>query len=378
MKTKSQNVFWLSIFRRPLMSLLILAAIGFVSFGFVGKVVETIIVWRETNRLEGYYRSIGAIYKDFEREEHLYAEGVALIEQSPAFAFGDFRRQTAGFMRDAYNVDFDFGTMDVGETLYADASLWHGEGVYNLDCWFYGTLVDYQLINTNKKPILFAGYMLVFDVDEVLAGYPERIQAGNNYVVWIPARYTIEIDQMQPHLDKMQLGQRYLMRAWSNPSFPFSATGVNAVNLNDAFNLKPLDDKDLWYIPVEKDETIDLALPQYEGIRLEIDRLNENLRSILLIGTSDMSAMPDVQVDSKAYFLVEGRWLNREDEEQARHVIVIEKGFSEIRRIGIGDQITFTLRALKDPYHSYIRGEEDIRHWRDYPSKTVSYEVVGL
>ncbi len=125
MKTKSQNVFWFSIFRRPLMSLLILLAIGFVSFGFVGKAVETIIVWRETNRLEGYYRSIGAIYKDFEGgEEHLFSEGAAIIEQSPAFAFGDFKRQTAGFMQDIYNVDFDTGTMDVGETLYADASMW--------------------------------------------------------------------------------------------------------------------------------------------------------------------------------------------------------------------------------------------------------------
>lgn len=378
MKTKSQNVFWLSIFRRPLMSLLILLAIGFVSFGFVGKAVETIIVWRETNRLEGYYRSIGAIYKDFEGEEHLFSEGAAIIEQSPAFAFGDFKRQTAGFMQDIYNVDFDTGTMDVGETLYADASLWYGEGVYNLDYWFYGTLVDSQILKTNKKPVLTSGYLLVFEVDEVLAGYPERVQPGERYVVWVPVNYTIGFEKIEVHLKEMRLGQRYLIRAWSHPTFPFSVTGVNAVNLNDAFNLKALDDKDLWYIPAEKDESIDLSLSKYEGIRLEIDRLNENLRSILLIGTSDMSALPEVQLDSKYFFLVEGRWLNREDEEQAKPVIVIAKNLAETRGIGIGNQITFTLRALKDPYHSYIRGEEDIRHWRDYPSKTVSYEVVGI
>ncbi len=51
-----------------------------------------------------------------------------------------------------------------------------------------------------------------------------------------------------------------------------------------------------------KDESIDLSLSKYEGIRLEIDRLNENLRSILLIGTSDMSALPEVQLDSKYFF----------------------------------------------------------------------------
>jgi len=36
------------------------------------------------------------------------------------------------------------------------------------------------------------------------------------------------------------------------------------------------------------------------------------------------------------------------------------------------------MRALKDPFYSYIRGEEDIRHWREYPNKTVTYEVVGI
>ena len=95
--------------------------------------MEKIIVWRETNRLEGYYRSIGYITKDFEGEEHNYAEGAALIEKNPAFAFGDQRKQAAGFMQDYYNTDFDYGTMDVPETLYADASLWYGEGVTNID-----------------------------------------------------------------------------------------------------------------------------------------------------------------------------------------------------------------------------------------------------
>ena len=147
--------------------------------------------------------------------------------------------------------------------------------VYNLDYWFYGTLVDSQILKTNKKPVLTSGYLLVFEVDEVLAGYPERVQACERYVVWVPVNYTIGFEKIEVHLKEMRLGQRYLIRAWSHPTFPFLVTGVNAVNLNDAFNLKALDDKDLWYIPAEKDESIDLSLSKYEGIRLEIDRLNE-------------------------------------------------------------------------------------------------------
>lgn len=120
--------------------------VGLVSYGFVGKAVETILIWRETNRLEGYYRSIGYVTKDWEGEGHSYAEGAALIEQSPSVAFGDLRKQTAGFMQDYYNTDFDSGTMDVPDTPFMTASLWYGEGVNNLDYWFYGTLVHLKII----------------------------------------------------------------------------------------------------------------------------------------------------------------------------------------------------------------------------------------
>jgi hypothetical protein len=151
-----ENIILKSILRKPIIGILLTVLIGLVSYGFVGKAVETFIVWRETNRLEGYYRSIGLITKDFEGEEHSYSEGAALIEQSPSFAYGDFRRQTAGVMQDYYNTDFDNGTMDVPETLYADASQWEGEGVNNLDYWFYGTLVHYEEVYTQTKPVLFA------------------------------------------------------------------------------------------------------------------------------------------------------------------------------------------------------------------------------
>jgi hypothetical protein len=153
----NKNVILKSIIRKPIVAILLTLLIGLVSYGFVGKAVETTIVWRETNRLEGYYRSIGYITKDFEGEEHYYAEGAALIEQNPAFAFGDQKRQAAGFMQDYYNTDFDYGTMDVPETLYADASLWYGEGVNNLDYWFYGTLIDYEELYSKEKPVFFLG-----------------------------------------------------------------------------------------------------------------------------------------------------------------------------------------------------------------------------
>ena len=176
----------------------------------------------------------------------------------------------------------------------------------------------------------------------------------------------------------MEEGQRYFLRAWSYPNVGYVVGGVDAVNTDNAFNLKAIDDENLWYIPVKEEETINLSLPQFNSVRLEIERLNQNLRSIMLIGTNDMSALPEVQLDSKNLFLVEGRWLNHYDEIQAKPVIVISKNLAETRNIKIGDHLTVTMRSLKNPFFSYIRGKQDIENWKTYPYQTNTYEVVGI
>jgi len=253
--------------------------------------------------------------------------------------------------------------------------------VENLDYWFYGTLLYYEKTYLEEKGNeFFAGYMLIFEVDQVLAGYPENIEAGKNYMIWIPARYTLEVEQMTPHLDKMVEGQRYLIRAWHHVSYNFSVTGapIETENWVETFNLKALDGDDLWYIPVDKDESLDFTLPEYEKLALEMDRLNQNLRAIHIIGTGDMSAMPDTQLDAKDKVILKGRWLNRDDEINARNVIVISNNLAYARGISLGDRLTMTIRSLKDPYFVYIRSQEDIENWKTYPSETIDYEVVGI
>ena len=376
-----QNVILKSIIRKPIIAILLTLLIGLISYGFVGKAVETILVYRETNRLEGYYRSIGYVIKDPDSEEHPFADAAEIILQSSEVNYGDLQKNAVGVLQDSHNTDFDTGKMDFGETLYAPASIWVVEGVENLDYWFYGTLLYYEKTYLEEKGNeFFAGYMLIFEVDQVLAGYPENIQAGKNYMIWIPARYTLEIEQMTPHLDKMVEGQRYLIRAWHHVSYNFSVTGapIETENWVETFNLKALDGDDLWYIPVDQHESLDFTLPEYEKLALELDRLNQNLRAIHIIGTGDMSAMPDMQLDAKDKVIVEGRWLNRDDEVNARNVIVISKNLAETRGISLGDRLTMTIRSLKDPYFVYIRSQEDIEDWKTYPSETIDYEVVGI
>jgi len=379
------NIILKSLLRKPAVLLIIIFLIGLVSFGFVGKAVETFLVYRETTRLEKYYRSIGYIEQsDFENELNPFQTGADLIRQSPALEFDDLRIQTAGFMRDYYNTDFHSGTMDVGKTLYSEPSFWYGEGVNNLDYWFYGKLIDlskeYESDPKLKKIQVFTGYQLIFQVEEVLAGYPERIEESQNYVVWIPVRYTENIDEMSPFLESMEVGRNYLIRGWSHPSFNFSVVGlpISVVNQYETMNLKPLDGQDLWFIPVEDNQRIDLNQSEYKFIRQEVDRLNQNLRSILLVGTADMSAMPEMQLDAKYNYLVDGRWLNRDDDLSSKAVMVISKNLADTRGLSVGDELTITMVALKDPFVSFIRSAEDIANWRSYPSQEVTYEIVGV
>lgn len=377
-----KNILLKSTMRQPFISILLILLIGLVSYGFVGKAVETLIVWRETNRLEGYYRSIGYIAKDWEVEEkHTFSEAAEIIGGSPAIAYQDLVRTTSAVMRDYYNLDFETGTMDVAETDQLPASMWAGGGVFNLDYWFYGTLIHYEKQYAEENGVeFFAGYLLIFSVDEVLAGYPERIQSGRNYVMWIPARFTVEINQMAPQLDQMEVDHKYFIRAWHRPggNYIVSNLPISVWNQRQAFNLKALDDENLWYLEVGKDEKIDLTLPEYRKLKLEIDRLNANLRTITLIGTSDMSAMPEMQPAQKWNYLLDGRWINHQDEIDGNQVIVIPEPLAKIRNIKIGDEINFTIHSLTDPYFSYIRGQLDIENWKSYPSQEITYRVVGI
>lgn len=385
MTKKPENIILKSLLRKPIIAILLTLLISLVAYGFVGKAVETILVYRETTRLEKYYRSIGYIEQtNPENEQNPFQAGAEFIRQSPDLAFDDLRIQTAGFMQDYYNTDFHKGTMDVGKTLYSEPSLWYGEGVNNLEYWFYGKLIhfskEYESDPKLKKIQIFSGYQLIFQAEEVLAGYPERIKENHNYVVWIPVRYTENIEEMTPYLETMEVGSSYLIRGWSHPSFNFSVVGlpISVENQYETMNLKPLDGKNLWFISVEDNQRIDLALPEIEALRLEIDRLNQNLRSILLVGTADMSAMPEMQLDAKHNYLVDGRWLNHDDNLTSGKVIVISKNLADTRGLSVGDDLTVTMIALRDPYVSYIRSAEDIANWKNYPSKKLTYEIVGI
>lgn len=55
------NVCLRSALRQPVQTLVLLLLVGAITFAFVSRVVEYLVVNRETDRLAGYCRSIGSL-----------------------------------------------------------------------------------------------------------------------------------------------------------------------------------------------------------------------------------------------------------------------------------------------------------------------------
>ncbi len=113
-------------------------------------------------------------------------------------------------------------------------------------------------------------------------------------------------------------------------------------------------------------------------IKNDIDVLNENMHTLGIITTSDMSAMPRTQEASRMYYLTEGRWLNHQDDLSGNKVIVLSEEFAHIRGFKLGDEIQLTFRPLKDTYYGLIRDGIDESAWRSYPTYQETFRIVGL
>ncbi|MBE3119971.1 MAG: ABC transporter permease, partial [Candidatus Atribacteria bacterium] len=349
----SQNVPLTSSFRQPVRTLFLVLLVGAISFAFVSKAVEYIVVQRETGRLGGYYRSIGSLERSDGNDAGGVSQGANLILKSPYLAYEDRRRVSSGVLQDIWNADVDHIMSDNSST---PAGLL--TGVHNSDMWFYGTLSERDLRSAG-----FGWYSLTFQVDKVLAGYPEDLAAGselNLHFILAGHEYSI------PKIESMQVGQRYLIRGWFDHGTSYSE-----------IQIRPLDDADLWYLPVEAGSDVDLNAPSLAGIKNEIDILNQNQHALFLVGTTDMSALPDMQESSHLFFLVDGRWLNHQDDLDGRRVIVIQREFANVRGLKLGDTISMTLRGLRNPFWGYITGD-DRENWRTYPTQQETFEIVGI
>ncbi len=369
------NVPLISSLRKPFSSLLLLILFGLISFGFITKAIGYILVQRETGVLGSYYRSIGVLENVNDPESGDVSAGIDLIKTSPNFAYGDQRQLVSGVLQQTYN--------SYGRFFWSNSRIMNGYpqeywfNVHNTDRWFIGELIANEEVKDDKRKQpedkITIGYYLEFRIDTLLAAYPEDARQGSS----IGVLFMFEGNEAAvPLIAEMEAGQRYLVRSWKEVGFPLDFDWENT-HLAD-LELLPLDDQGLWYIPLASGASIDFSTPAMASIKNDIDILNENLHVLGIITTADMSAIPNTQETSREYYLVEGRWLNHQDELAESKVIVVPNDFAAMRDYKLGDEITLTFRPLKDTFYGLIRDGVDTFAWRTYPTYQDTFKIVGL
>lgn len=358
------NIFLKSTLRQPVRSFLLLVLFGLITFGFITKAVQFILIQRETGVLGSYYRSIGTIEKIEDPILGDISAGVNLISTSPYFAYGDQREIVSGVTSQFYVPNHGISNNAWFIRTYPEEQ-W--PNVHMTDMWFIGELTLKEEAVTESGKSL--GYYLDFHIDTLFAGHPDYITEGRTIKYeFISEDYPDSI----PFIDEMVVGQRYFIRGWEN------VLGKTFNLYDNWFEIKPLDDKQLWYIQLGDGESIDLNDPALASIKNQIDILNENLHTQWIYTTADMSAMPQMQESARVYYLLEGRWLTHQDHLDANRVIVVNEELASMNELQLGDELAFTFRSLTDTYYGFIRDGMDAENWRSYATYQDTFTIVGI
>ena len=249
------NVPLISTLRKPSSSILLLILLGLISFGFITKAIGFILVQRETGVLGSYYRSIGILENSANPQSGDIAAGIDLITTSPYYAYGDQREIVSGVLQQIYNSDIHTPQANYPDLMMALPEKWVAH-TDNADIWFIGEVIKKEEVKDDKRKQpenkITIGYYLEFNIDTILAAYPDDANQG----LLIGVLFMFEGNEAAvPLIEKMETGQRYFVRSWNIPYMYLDLAWENTHQAN--YQLLALDEGQLWYIPLAKDASID-------------------------------------------------------------------------------------------------------------------------
>lgn len=333
-----------STFRRPLSAILLILLLGAVSFGFVSRTVEYLVVSEAVEETSKYYKSVGYLTTGNAAVGDV-TEGARVLAESDLVAINDVQRFCTGTLQDIYNADLD--------GYFSRAS-----GANASETMFWGELIDleHRLPEMNEN-ITQETYSLRFLIKERIYGYPEYTPEGT--YVTLTYNQEEEKEDFKKAFDSLELNSIYGVRAYYSGENSFNAGMILQRALPDGE----------WFLS-PKDEAVIERLKKADLVQ-DINRHN-----IRLITTKDMSAMPMTQETVKDGYLVDGRWLTAEDHENKNQVCVIQQMLAETRNLHVGDTLKVTVadEALGLGYYPAETTEEDL------PKNTVqkNFKIVGI
>ena len=393
-----QNIFIKSMLRQPMRTGLLVVLISLASFAFFLRTVEFMTVRSEIIQRGSVFRAVGGI-----RATNYWADvsaGAELIQNSPFVGFTDRRTVVEAVLMDMYTPDF--------------SGMWSGVPHENqpriTEALFTGYVVE--VIPRRQSQLmglsLQQSYIMEFTVFvvEVFGGRAEHIVPGQFLTLFgtiynlsqhwtIPGPIPVPPDIDLEKFSGIQEWNTYLFRGArivELGTVPSPHVVLPQVGFNNHLQLSQLTDG-LWYMPAyQLPANNDFSAPEFSFIQDSIALLDHEKRTVQLLTTRDMSALPEFQRDAPfrlgwslgeggyLYRVTMGRQLNFDDYVSANPVAVVSNGFRWLTGLTVGDTFRISI-----PREQYVAGVlpafHDIRVRsvpEEEPYHIIELEIVGL
>ncbi len=356
-------------------SLFLLLLVGSISFLAISRAAEYMVVQKETDRLESNYRAIGTLTGL--KQDADFAGGMKLVSASPYLAYGDPYRRCVADLQGLYNADLDGYSSEASDkrTLgkaansaanpFADLSM--------SDVLFRGRLVfkNHSPATKDSKE----SYQFRFAVDGLEAGYPDYAKKGSDLMLEYTPRKAGDLNAVY---DSLRQEGCYLVRACYASGD--NAPGAWSKGKGAWFELEPLNNEGLWFLPAKPGTAADLSNPALAELAEELPLQEENRHGMCVYTSKDMSALPVTQEASREYYLTQGRWFDREDNRKGSRVCVVPENFARIRRLSPGDSVTLKFRNVKTNFSltAYLLPLPDWNAWKNCKTWTGSFQIIGV
>lgn len=371
-----RDVYVKSTLRQPVRTVFIFLLIGFISFAFIARATEYMVVQNETTRLGKFCQSIGKLYPvDVKNKETFYVNAAAeVLAKSGYLDFYDKQQTVSGVLNGMDNTDV-FGLSSDVEYRGARYGELNGQmlvtGVHVSDMIVTGTLKTVTLWRADRNDIYdHDGYYYTVLVDSLIAGRDDYMNEQKLLSFFLKFTGDEERDaEIQAFNDSLVKGGRYLFRMYYN-----RLAGGDPSNY---MYFKPLYEGGPWAYALEPDEMPDLSDPVFGDLGYQVKTINENIKTMCVVGTKDMDSIPSFQESSREFVLKSGRFLNNDDNKNRSMVCAVFKDFADARGLAVGDEITLTFRKLDYNYLGYIIDGSD-EDWETYETYTETFTIAGI
>ncbi|MDR2166362.1 MAG: hypothetical protein LBE35_00750 [Clostridiales bacterium] len=388
------NVFIKSVMRQPARTVLLAVLIVVAAFAFVARVTEFLVVNDEIDRIEGLYRSIGVLSPIRPTDittSHDVSAAAEFVAQSPYVAASDERVFVQGVLSEGVSLASQFPMTD-----FLNPSF-EGIDMDAMDYYFIGMVrigwVSPRLVRGSINYI-----NLTIEPRELLIGDPVKLRTEDTYFVNalgqrapIMSRRDMWLILTDEEADLFEAGlfnplagiedsRELMFRASPLRVIPFnfipttqwiirplcgSPDGIRNENLPIGWSMPILDPyaeraSALDMLWTSNPHDIEAHAATMAQIQPQFDIAAENMSSLMMVGTTDMSAIPRFQNPFTGR-LVDGRWLTYEDNLSGNAVAVVPAGMAARGGLGVGE--TFTVTLMDNSRPNWIDQENDNTWW---------------